>query len=31
MKTRVLNHRQIEQKLDRIAYEIIENNNEVEN
>lgn len=30
MKTRVLNHRQIEQKLDRIAYEIIENNNEVE-
>lgn len=28
MKTTVLSHRQIEQKLQRIAYEIIENNNE---
>lgn len=30
MKTRVLSHRQIEQKLDRIAYEIVENNSDAD-
>ena len=31
MKTRVLNEKQINQKIDRIAYEILENNNEEKN